>query len=175
MSEVKPVGLSLVVAMAKNRVIGRDNGLPWHLPKDLAYFKKITMGHPIIMGRKTFDSIGRPLPGRTNIVVTRQAEWCHEGVLAVGSLQEAITLAEEVATQDGLKEIMLIGGASLYEQALTLASKLYLTEVQANVDGDTLFPEYDASAWKEFRREPCVADETNPYDYAFVAFNRIID
>lgn len=168
----KDIGLSVVVAMAQNRVIGRDNALPWRLPKDLAYFKKVTMGHPIIMGRKTFDSIGRPLPGRSNIVVSRQLGWSREGVFKVSSLEEGLNLARSIAERDGLGEIMLIGGASLYGQALDLASKLYITEVKSNVEGDTLFPEYEKSLWSESKRENHGSDASNPYNYAFVVYER---
>lgn len=168
----KKIGLSLVVAMAQNGVIGRENGLPWHLPKDLAYFKQITMGHPIIMGRKTFESIGRPLPGRTNIVVTRQKSWASDGVEKVDSVSAAIDLAEVIAHSDSLSEYMLIGGASLYGQVLGSAAKIYMTEVCAEIEGDTKFPEFDKSQWREVSRENHSADAHNPYDYSFVVYER---
>lgn len=165
--------VSLVVAVAQNQVIGRDNMLPWHLPKDLAYFKRITMGFPIVMGRKTFDSIGRPLPGRCNIVVTRQQGWQAEGVRVAHSLAQALELGAAQARADGRGEIMLIGGAALFEQALPEAQRLYLTQVHADVPGDTYFPAYDRGQWVEVDREDCLADNNNPFDYSFVVYNRV--
>ena len=127
------VGLSVIVAAARNGVIGRNNALPWHLPEDLRYFKRVTMGKPIVMGRKTWESIGRPLPGRTNIVITRRPDYAAEGARVVGSLEEALSLAEDIALIDGSNELLVIGGAEIYKAALPLASRLYLTEVQADV------------------------------------------
>ncbi len=170
---MESIGLSLVVAVAQNRVIGNNNALPWRLPKDLAYFKKVTMGYPIIMGRKTYESIGRPLPGRRSIVVTRQREWRCEGVDVVFSLEGAIVKAKEIAAEGGLTEVMLIGGASLYEQALQLATKLYITEVESSVEGDTVFPEYDLSQWELFSKESHKSDTSNPYGYSFAVYHRI--
>lgn len=164
--------LCLVVAVARNGVIGRDNDLPWRLPKDLAYFKRVTMGHPIIMGRKTFDSIGRPLPGRCNIVVTQQAQWHAEGVEVVHSLTEALDLARAKAREQGVDQIMLIGGAQLFVPALPMAQRLYLTQVHADVVGDTYFPEFELDDWHEVERENCFADDSNPFDYSFVVYNR---
>lgn len=164
--------LSLVCALAQNRTIGRGNQLPWRLPRDLAYFKKITWGHPIVMGRKTFDSIGRPLPGRTNIVVSRQSDWSAEGVTAVNSLSQAMDVAGQAAAASGVAEIMLIGGASLYEQALPIADRLYLTEVHAQVEGDAFFPEFNRSEWVERSREDCPADTGNPFAYSFVVYEK---
>jgi dihydrofolate reductase len=166
------IQLSLIVAMASNRVIGRENGLPWSLPKDLAYFKRITMGHPIIMGRKTFDSIGRPLPGRCNIVVTTQQQWARDGVLVAHSFDQAVDVAHDNALRLGVDEIMLIGGESLYEQALPSANRLYLTEVHAEVLGDAYFPEYLSRNWFEVSREDYFADSENPFDYSFVVYSR---
>lgn len=165
--------LSLVVAVARNGVIGRDNALPWRLPKDLAYFKRITMGFPMVMGRKTFDSIGRPLPGRSNIVVTRQPGWRANGVQVAHSLPTALDMAIAQARQDGRSEVMLIGGAALFEQALPQAERLYLTQVHADVPGDTVFPDYNTAAWQEVEREDHSADDNNPYDYSFVVYNRL--
>ncbi len=161
----KPI-LSIIVAMAKNRVIGRDNQLPWHLPADLRHFKQTTMGHPIIMGRKTYESIGRPLPGRQNIVITRNPDFQAEGCLVVHSLQEALAAVPEA------EEVFIIGGASLYREALPLADRIYLTLVDAEVEGDTFFPELDASEWQEVRRETFAPDEKNPFGYAFIEFVR---
>lgn len=165
--------LTLVVAMASNRVIGRDNALPWRLPKDLAYFKRVTMGYPIIMGRKTFESIGRPLPGRCNIVVTQQPQWQAEGVEVVHSLPQALDLAHSKASAESLDQVMLIGGAALFEQALPLAQRMHLTQVHAEVEGDVYFPEFEIERWRETEREDCFADETNPFDYSFVVYNRV--
>jgi len=164
--------LSLVCALASNRTIGINNQLPWHLPRDLAHFKAVTMGHPIIMGRKTFDSIGRPLPGRPNIVVSRQSEWGREGVTVVNNLAGAIACASEVAQSAGQREIMLIGGASLYKQALPLAQRLYLTEVHADIPGDAFFPAFSSDEWPEVSREEWPADDKNSLACAFVVYER---
>ena len=166
------MNISIIVAMANNRAIGRDNKLLWHLPEDLKYFKRITMGKPIIMGRKTFESIGRPLPGRLNIVVTRQKDWQHEGTRVTHSLEDAIEIAEAQAFIDGLEEVMVIGGAELYKHALPLASTLYLTRVDADIEGDAFFPEVDESVWQEVNRESFSSSETNPYDYAFCVLEK---
>jgi len=165
--------LSIVCALAQNRVIGRDNKLPWHLPADLAYFKRLTLGHPIIMGRKTFESIGRPLPQRINIVITTQSDWNAAGVTVVNSLEEALVEAQRAALVMGVREVMLIGGATLYEQALPLAHRLYLTEVQAGVEGDAFFPEWNRLQWFEKSRQACSADQANPFDYVFAIYERI--
>ncbi|MGH1487580.1 MAG: type 3 dihydrofolate reductase [Cellvibrionaceae bacterium] len=159
--------LSIIVAMANNRAIGKDNQLLWHLPEDLKYFKRITMGKPMVMGRKTFESIGRPLPGRLNIVVTRQQDWQHDGVKVVHSIDEAMALAEAQALIDGIDEVMLIGGAELYKAALPKADRLYLTRVDADIEGDAFFPEIDEAHWQEISRESFSASANNPYDYAF--------
>lgn len=165
--------LSLIVAAAENGVIGRDNKLPWHLPEDLKYFKRVTMGKPIVMGRKTFESIGRPLPGRTNIVITRNPDWQAEGVRALPTVEAALELAEEIALIDGAEELMVIGGAEIYRAALPLADRLYLTEVHAQVSGDALLPDIDWSCWRELGRERHAASDSNPYDYSFVVFDRV--
>ena len=166
------IRLSLMVAKASNRVIGRNNKLPWYLPNDLEYFKQVTFGKPVIMGRKTWDSLGKPLPGRTNIVITRQADFQAEGAKVVATLDEAVTLAENVAFIEGQDEAVVMGGAEIYALALPQADRLYLTEVHAEVDGDTWFPEYDTSEWKEIGREDFPAEGPNPYDYSFVVYER---
>ncbi|WP_348720043.1 dihydrofolate reductase [uncultured Alcanivorax sp.] len=166
------IRLSLMVAKASNRVIGRNNKLPWYLPNDLKYFKQVTFGKPVIMGRKTWDSLGKPLPGRTNIVITRQAGFQAEGAKVVATLDEAVTLAENVAFIEGQDEAVVMGGAEIYALALPQADRLYLTEVHAEVDGDTWFPEYDTSEWKEIGREDFPAEGPNPYDYSFVVYER---
>lgn len=164
--------LAVIVAMAQNRVIGINNKLPWHLSEDLKYFKRVTMGKPIIMGRKTFESIGRPLPGRTNIVVTRNPEFEAADIKLANSLQEAIALAESVAFIDGMEEALVIGGEELYRQALPEADRLYLTQVHAEVQGDAHFPEFDRERWQEIAREDFSAVEPNPYDYSFLVLEK---
>lgn len=164
--------LSLVWAMAQNRVIGRNNSLPWHLPEDLKYFKRITMGKPVIMGRKTFESIGRPLPGRTNIVITRNPDWAFEGVRTVHSLDAARQLCNSIGVIDGVDEAMVIGGAEIYRQALPMADRLYLTEVHAEVEGDTTFPDFDRRAWVEVSRADFEALGPNPYNYSFLVLDK---
>ena len=166
------IRLSLMVAKASNRVIGRNNKLPWYLPNDLKYFKQVTFGKPVIMGRKTWDSLGKPLPGRTNIVITRQTDFQAEGAQVVATLDEAVTLAENVAFIEGQDEAVVMGGAEIYALALPKTDRLYLTEVHAEVDGDTWFPEYDTSEWKEIGREDFPAEGPNPYDYSFVVYER---
>lgn len=164
--------LSLVWAMAQNRVIGRNNNLPWYLPEDLKYFKRITMGKPIIMGRKTFDSIGKPLPGRANIVITRNPDFAIEGVKVVNSLDAAITLCKSIGEIDGVDEAMVIGGAQIYKLALPSADRLYLTEVHSEVEGDAYFPEFDRSAWNVTAREDFEASDPNPYNYSFLVLDK---
>jgi len=158
--------LSLIVAMDRNRLIGSDNGLPWQLPADLAYFKRTTMGKPVVMGRKTYDSIGRPLPGRHNIIVTRDSRFSADGCEIVGSIEQAVESCPDAS------EIMLIGGASLYRQTLERASCLYVTRIHHEFDGDTWFPEFDESRWQVESREDFEADSRNPYAYSFIKFVR---
>lgn len=164
--------LAVIVAAAENGVIGRNNALPWHLPEDLKYFRRVTMGKPIVMGRRTFESIGRPLPGRSNIVVTRSRDWNAEGVKVVHSLDEALALAEDIALIDGASEVMVIGGADIYRAALPRADRLYFTEVHGEVEGDALLPAIDWSAWQELSRERFEASGANPYPYSFAVFER---
>lgn len=174
MSSENKVMISLIVAMASNRVIGRNNQLPWSLPSDLKYFKSMTMGKPIVMGRKTFESIGKPLPGRTNIVVTNNRAFKAEGVSVVHSLDEAIELATEVALGDDVAELMVIGGAQLYEAILPRVERLYLTEVQAEVEGDAWFPALDFSQWNESHRDDFQAVDATLYGYSFVVYDRSV-
>lgn len=164
--------LALIVAMAQNRVIGINNKMPWYLPNDLKYFKAVTMGKPVIMGRKTHESIGRPLPGRTNIVITRDDSFQAEGCKIVHSLAEAIELAESICLIDGGDEVIVMGGAQIYGLALADADRLYLTEVHAEVEGDAFFPELDKQFWQEVAREDYKAEGPNPYDYSFLALDR---
>ncbi|WP_417465101.1 dihydrofolate reductase [Kordiimonas sp.] len=158
--------ISMIVAMGENRLIGRDNGLPWHLPADLKFFKATTMGKPMIMGRKTFDSIGRPLPGRRTIVVTRNADWSHEGVEVAPSLDDAFKFAE------GEDEVMVVGGAQIYKQALAKADRLYVTEVALSPEGDAYFPEISDAEWGVASRESHPAEADTPA-YSFVTYDRI--
>lgn len=164
--------LAIMVAAAENGVIGRNNALPWHLPGDLQYFKRVTMGKPILMGRKTFESIGRPLPGRTNVVITRNPDFSAEGIRVVESLAAALRLAEDIALVDGVEELVVIGGAEIYREALPLAQRLYLTEVHASIEGDAWLPEIDWADWREVQRERHAAEGNNPYDYSFVVYER---
>ena len=158
------MSLTLVVAIDAQRGIGVNNQLPWHLPEDLAHFKRVTLGRPMIMGRKTFDSIGRPLPGRRNIVVTRNPEWRHEGVEAVTSLEAAIALV-------GDEEASIIGGAQIFEAALPLADRMIVTEIAHAFACDTFFPAIDPAVWVESARERH-RSESNGFDYAYVTYVR---
>jgi dihydrofolate reductase len=164
--------LALIWAMSRNRVIGRNNALPWHLSEDLRYFKRVTMGKPIIMGRKTWESIGRPLPGRTNIVITRDQNFQAGGARVVHSLDDALRLAEHVGVIEGADEVIVIGGAEIYALALPKAERLYLTQVHAEVVGDAWFPEFDLSQWQELAREDFKAEGPNPYPYSFIVLER---
>lgn len=155
--------LSIVVAVADNGVIGIDNRLPWRLPADLQHFKRLTMGKPILMGRKTHESIGRPLPGRDNIVLSRQPGYRADGCHVVGSLDEAIQLV----AADGGREIMVIGGAALYAQALPRAQRIYRTRVVGDFEGDTRLPDLPADGWEIIASERRPADEANPHDCVF--------
>jgi dihydrofolate reductase len=171
------ITLSIIVAMANNNAIGKDNQLLWHLPEDLQYFKRTTMGKPIVMGRKTFESIGRPLPGRLNVVITRQQDWQHDGVKVVHTIDDALRLAEAQSMIDGIDEVMVIGGAEIYKTALLKADKLYVTRVDADIEGDAFFPEIDQTVWQETQRENHAASDstlkTNAYDYAFCVLKRV--
>jgi len=164
--------LALIVAYAQNLVVGIDNKLPWHLPEDLKYFKRITTGKAIIMGRKTYESIGRPLPNRTNIVISRNPSFNADGVEVVSSLEAAIEHAENVNLINGEEEVMVIGGAAIYEAALPLADRLYITHVHADVHGDAYFPKVDFTQYQEMGREDYQSSEANPYDYSFVVYDK---
>jgi dihydrofolate reductase len=158
--------IALIVAMAENRVIGRNNQLPWRIPADLRHFKALTLGKPVIMGRKTYESIGRPLPGRDNIVVTADSGYQAEGCQVVHSVEQALEAA------GSCEEAMIIGGANLYRQTLENADRLYLTLVKAEPEGDTWFPEIELQQWREIERQAHTADESNEYDYDFVVLER---
>ncbi|MBD9483544.1 dihydrofolate reductase [Pseudomonas sp. PDM14] len=163
--------LCLIAALAENRVIGRDNQLPWHLPADLKHFKAKTLGKPIIMGRKTWDSLGRPLPGRLNLVVSRQPGLQLEGAEVFPSLEAAVQRADEWAREQGVDELMLIGGAQLYGQGLAQATRLYLTRVALQPEGDAWFPAFDEAAWRCVEHEEHAALETSPA-YRFETWQR---
>ena len=159
--------------MSENRVIGHDNGLPWHLSEDLKYFKRTTMGNCMIMGRNTWESIGRALPGRTSIVITTNTEYQAEGAEVVVSLQQAIERAKFVSKQTGSLEAFVIGGAVLYQAALPLADTLHLTRVHAEVEGDTYLHEFDESNWKEISRQEYKHNVSNHYDYSVCVLKRL--
>ena len=159
--------VSLIVAMARNGVIGRDGGLPWRLAVDLQRFKRLTMGHHILMGRKTFESLGRLLPGRTSVVITRQPNSAAGGAPVAGSLEAAL------ATAAGDTEVFVIGGAEIYRQALPLASRIYLTQVQADVVGDVVFPAWNCNEWQVIEQTQHAADERNEFAHSFSILERI--
>jgi dihydrofolate reductase len=158
--------ISLVVAASKNNVIGRDGGLPWHLPDDLRHFKRLTTGKPVIMGRRTFESIGRPLPNRHNLVMTRDADYVAEGCDVVTSVSEALDAAA------GAGEVMVIGGGQVYRDFLPRADRIYLTRVQADVDGDTRFPEIGEAEWLLVSTEHHAADDRHDYAFDLMVFER---
>jgi dihydrofolate reductase len=167
MTEDEKPRVSLIVAMARNRVIGADNAIPWHLPNELQLFKKTTMGHHIIMGRKTYESINRLLPGRTTVIVTRQQDYGVPGAVVTHSLKEAI------AASRGDTEIFVIGGAQIFEAALPLAGRIYLTTVDAEPAGDTYMPELAPAQWQETSSQAFTADEKHVYNYRFSTYDRI--
>jgi dihydrofolate reductase len=164
--------LSLIVAMSTNRTIGINNSLPWHLPNDLKYFKQATMGKPIVMGRKTFESIVKPLPGRRNIVISRDPTYQAEGIDVVTSLDAAISLGEDICLVNGQDDVMVIGGAQIYTLALEKADRLYITHVDAEVEGDAFFPEVDWSSFELIGEEAFAAEGPNPYDYRFSVYQK---
>lgn len=161
--------ISIVVAMDINRVIGKNNQLPWHLPADLAFFKKTTMGKPIVMGRKTHESIGKPLPGRQNIILTRNKNYEAEGCTVIHSVDEIFSL--EKNEQD---EICVIGGAEIFKEVLPCADRLYITTIEHEFEGDTYFPPINESDWVLVSKEKGPKDDKNPYDYYFTIYNRIL-
>lgn len=165
--------LSMIVATADNNIIGKDNDMPWHLPADLAYFKKVTLGKPIIMGRKTYESIGRPLPGRRNIVISRDENYIAEGIDTVTSVEQALALVDGSDGSDAVEEIMVIGGGAIYKHCLPNADRLYVTHIKAAIDGDTQFPAYDDGCWNKTASELRSSDEKNAYDLDFCVYERI--
>ena len=175
MAEDKPMNepvVALVVAVANNGVIGNSGGMPWRMSSDLRYFKALTMGKPLVMGRKTFESIGRPLPGRPNIVISRQSGFAPSGVDVVSSLEEGIQRGCQLAREMDANEIMVIGGGQIYAQAMAQAQRIYLTEILLEVEGDTRFGPVDSAVWEEVSREHHVAGEHDSADYAFVVLER---
>lgn len=162
------VTISLLVAADETNVIGKDNALPWHLPNDLRYFKNLTWAMPVLMGRKTFDSIGKVLPGRLNIVITRNGNWKFDGVTVVHSLDDAL----EAGRKAGAKEIFVIGGAAIFDSALPQADRVYLTRIHSTFDGDTYFPSLNTSEWELTKEQPCKSDAKNPYDHTFQVWQR---
>ncbi len=160
--------VSLIAALAEKRVIGLDGKMPWHLPADLAYFKRSTMGCPVIMGRKTYDSIGKPLPGRRNIVLSRDLKLVLPGCDVFANIHDALDSADN----ENAAEVFIIGGQQLYEQALPMADKLYLTHIEARFEGDTFFPDYTELKWRQVSLEKHPADERNPWAYRFEQLER---
>ncbi|HHF2884501.1 type 3 dihydrofolate reductase [Vibrio diabolicus] len=157
--------ISMIAAMADNRIIGKDNQMPWHLPADFAWFKRCTMGKPVVMGRKTYESIGRPLPGRLNIVISRDETLKVEGVTTVTSIEQALGVAGDV------EEVMIIGGGAIYAACLPMANKLYVTHIEAAIDGDTQFPDW-GDQFKETYSETYQADEKNAYNMRFTVLEK---
>lgn len=163
------MNISMIAAMAQDRVIGKDNQMPWHLPADLAHFKRVTLGKPVLMGRKTFESIGRPLPGRRNLVISRNPDYRADGVEVVDSVDAALAL---LATGDRVDELMVIGGGHLYAELLPRADRLYLTRIDLVVEGDTRFPAFSDAEWVRVESESHQPDEKNPHPYCFETWQR---
>lgn len=159
--------ISLLVAMDQKRTIGKSNDLPWHLPADLAYFKRVTMGHPIVMGRKTHESIGRALPGRPNIIITRDKNYSAQGCRVIHSIEEIKGIEEKMED-----EIFVIGGAQIFKETVQFADLLYITLIEKTFEGDTFFPEINKAEWELVLKEKGIKDERNPYDYFFLIYKR---
>jgi dihydrofolate reductase len=160
--------ISCIVAMAENNVIGNENQIPWYLPADLQYFKNTTLGHTVIMGRKCYESIGKPLPKRTNIIITRDAYFISSNCLIARSIGEAL----EMAHRNNEKEVFIIGGGQIYEQSKDMWDRLYITEVSLKVQGDILFPKINFNVWNMVREQKCYKDEKNEMDYTFKVYER---
>ena len=160
--------ISLIVAAATNNAIGKNGGMPWHLPEDMKYFKNITWAMPVIMGRRTFESLKKPLPGRKNIVITRQTDWHAEGTVAVKNMDDALF----VANQTDAREVFIIGGGEIYRLALNKAKRIYLTRVEAEPEADTFFPELDTKSWQLVSSKDQPADEKNMYPFSFQVWER---
>ncbi len=171
-NQIGKMRIALICAMAENGVIGHRNRLPWRLPADLRHFRRTTMGHSVIMGRKTWESIGKPLPGRSNIVVTRQPDYQAEGANVRGSLQGALALAEKFAAADGGEQAFVIGGAELYRQALPMAQLFHLTRIHTEIPGDTRLDGFIESEWQETAREDHYRDNDTPFDFSICLLRR---
>ncbi len=169
------IPLALVVAMAKNNVIGSGGAMPWHMSDDLKWFKKNTLGKPVIMGRKTFQSIGRALPERDNIVITRQSDFCHQDITVASNLEDAIAIAEAFALHRGVQEICIIGGGEIYQQALPFANRIYLTEIEADIEGDVFFPALDEEKWQRQAKGSISRNDKNDYDAKLSILTRKAD
>ncbi len=161
--------ITLVVAMGMNREIGVNNQLPWHLPKDLKHFKELTTGHPVVMGRKTYESIGKPLPNRTNIVISRKTDWFEEGILIVSSIKEALKFAQKID-----QDLFVIGGGNIFEQTLSMADRLEVTEIKTTLEADTFFPAINPQVWKKTNEVCHERDEKNNFDFCFQTFEKIV-
>lgn len=153
--------------MGKNNEIGRNNELLWHLPKDLKHFKNLTSGHPVVMGRKTYESIGKALPNRTNIVISTKKEWFEEGILIVGTIKEALKFAKKIDP-----DYFIIGGGSIYKQTMEKVDRLEVTIVDTTLDADTFFPKIDPKIWEKTKEEKHLKDDKNPYDFSFITYER---
>ena len=168
MNPSKPI-LSAIAAMAENRVIGKNNKMPWHLPADLKHFKAVTTGHPVLMGRKTYESIGKPLPNRTNIILTRDTHYTAPDCVIVNNIETALSMANEL----DMDEVFVIGGAEIYQILLPKIQRIYLTKIHFKVAGDAYFPELNMAEWKKMNSEDHQADVNNAYDYSFIVLERI--
>ncbi|WP_375655093.1 MULTISPECIES: dihydrofolate reductase [unclassified Bartonella] len=166
------ISICLIAAVAENGVIGREGAMPWHLSTDLQRFKALTLRKPIIMGRKTWDSIGRPLPGRTNIVITRDCTFCAEGAVVAHSLSQACSLATNVASQNDVEEIFIIGGGEIFQQGLHMADKIFLTEVLASIEGDSFFPVFDKEKWTIVQTQDIPKGDKDSHPTRFVVYER---
>ncbi|WP_375703527.1 dihydrofolate reductase [Bartonella sp. AD13SXNS] len=166
------ISICFIAAVAENGVIGREGAMPWHLSTDLQRFKALTLGKPIIMGRKTWDSLGRPLPGRTNIVVTRDYTFNAEGAVVAHSLSQACSLATSVASQNDVKEIFIIGGGEIFQQGLPMADKIFLTEVLASIEGDSFFPVFDKEKWTIVQTQDIPKGDKDSHPTRFVVYER---
>ena len=167
------ITISLIVAAAENNIIGRRGGLPWHLSNDLKLFRRLTLGKPVVMGRKTFESIGKPLDGRTNIVVSRRKDFAGHGAVVVATVEAALAEARKAAISAGADEIMVIGGSEIYRQLIVYADRIYLTRVHATPDGDTTFPEIDPEEWREAAREPLPKGQRDQFSATLVTLERV--
>lgn len=163
--------IALIVARTRNGVIGRDNRMPWHLPEDLRYFKRVTLGKPVIMGRNTWESLGKPLPGRDNIVITRNANYHAEGAHVAHDLASAVQCARRIAEEKNIDEVMIIGGAQIYREALPLVQRAYITEIDAEIAGDAFFPDLEGE-WRETARKTYAPCTKNPFPYSFTVLER---